>query len=306
MPTLARRSASPCAGRRCAAIRWAPGHGSSARPPGSIRPLGPGVSILLATCRPRLLAGAVANVARQRYPRLELVLALHGPGFEAGAVEHALRGFAQPVKLLRLDGERTLGAVLDAAAAAADGSLLAKMDDDDLYGPEHLWDLVLAHEYSGAALVGKFPATVYLARCNRTIRQRRVPGETWSRSITGGTMLLARADLERAGGWRPIRRHVDRALIEDVVRAGGTVYRTHDAGYLLVRHGNRHTWQREDAEFLRGAESVHPGWQPALAGLGNLTPPVPGAGGAAPDRPCGNGEAPSMAPPAGAGPRNGL
>ena len=269
-------------------------------------PPGPRVSVLLATCRPGLLAGAVANVARQRYPRLELVLALHGPGFEAGAVENALRGFAQPVKRLRLDGERTLGAVLDAAAGAADGPLLAKMDDDDLYGPEHLWDLVLAHEYSGAALVGKFASTVYLARCNRTIRQRRVPGETWTRSISGGTMLLARADLERAGGCRPIRRHVDRALIEDVVRAGGTVYRTHDAGYLLVRHGNRHTWQRDDAEFLRGAESVHPGWQPALAGLGNLPPPVPAAGGAAPDRPCGNGEVPSMAPPAGAGPRNGL
>ena len=266
----------------------------------------PRVSVLLATCRPGLLAGAVANVARQRYPRLELVLALHGPGFEAGAVENALRGFAQPVTRLRLDAERTLGAVLAAAAAAADGPLLAKMDDDDLYGPEHLWDLVLAHEYSGAALVGKFAATVYLARCDRMVRQRRVPGETWSRSICGGTMLLARADLERAGGWRPIGRHVDLALIEDVVRAGGTVYRTHDAGYLLVRHGDRHTWQRDDADFLSGAESVHPGWQPALAGLGNLPPPVPATGGAAPDRRCGSGEALPMAPPAGAVPRNGL
>ena len=172
----------------------------------------------------------------------------------------------------------TLGAVLEAASAAPAGPLLAKMDDDDLYGPEHLWDLVLAHEYSGAALVGKFPATVYLARCDRTVRQRRVPGETWSRSITGGTLLLARAELVRAGGWRPLRRHVDQALVEDVLSAGGTVYRTHDAGYLLVRRAEGHTWQRDDAEFLDGAESVHPGWQPALAGLGNLPPPVPATG----------------------------
>ena len=234
----------------------------------------PRVSVLLATRRPAMLADAIANVARQRYPRLELVLAFHGPGFEAAVVEQALRGFVQPVKLLRLDGERTLGAVLDAATAAAAGPLLAKIDDDDFYGPEHLWDLVLAHEYSGAALVGKFPATVYLAQSDRTLRQRRVPGETWSHSITGGTMLLARVDLERAGGWRPIRRHVDRALVEDVLRVGGTVYRTHDAGYLLVRHAEGHTWQRDDADFLGGAESVHPGWQPALAGLGNLPPPI--------------------------------
>ena len=238
----------------------------------------PGVSVLVATCRPAMLAHAVANVARQRYPRLELVLALHGPGFDAGAVEHALRGFAHPAKVLRVHQDRPYGAVLNAAATEADGPLLANMDDDDLYGPEHLWDLVLAHGYSGAALVGKFPATVYLARSDRTLRQRRVPGETWSRSVTGGTMLLARADLERAGGWRPLRRHVDGPLVEDVLRAGGTVYRTHDAGYLLVRRIEGHTWQRHDADFLGGAKSVHPGWQPALAGLGNFPPPIHGTG----------------------------
>ena len=238
----------------------------------------PRVSVLLATRRPAMLADAIANVARQRYPRLELVLACHGPGFEAGVVAQALRGFEPPVTLLRLEGDRTLGAVLAAATAAAAGPLLAKMDDDDVYGPEHLWDLVLAHDYSRAALVGKFPATVYLARSDRTLRQRRVPGETWSQAITGGTMLLARADLERAGGWRPMRRHVDRALVEDVLRVGGTVYRTHAAGYLLVRHAEGHTWQRDDADFLSGAASVHPGWQPTLAGLGHLPPPIRGTG----------------------------
>ena len=50
--------------------------------------------------------------------------------------------FAQPVNVLRVDTDRPLGAVLDAAAASC--ALLAKMDDDDVYGPEHLWDLVLA------------------------------------------------------------------------------------------------------------------------------------------------------------------
>jgi hypothetical protein len=29
------------------------------------------------------------------------------------------------------------------------------MDDDDFYGPEHVWDLVVARLYSGAEIVGK-------------------------------------------------------------------------------------------------------------------------------------------------------
>ncbi len=231
------------------------------------------ISVLLATCRPGHLAAALANVARQSYPRLELVLALHGPGFAADAVERAIAGCAHPVKRLRLDASRPLGSVLNAAADAASGVLLAKMDDDDLYGPEHLWDLALAREYSGAALVGKFPATVYLARGDRTVRRRRVPSETWSSSITGGTMLIGREDLERAGGWRRIPSHEDEALVHDVLRAGGGVYRTHDAGYLMIRHGDRHTWEADDTEFLVGAEAVHRGWRPALAGIENAPRP---------------------------------
>ena len=240
----------------------------------------PLVSVLLATRRPRRLAAAVANVARQRYPHLELVLALHGPGFEEAAVARACAGLAHPPTVLRVGAERPLGAVLAAATAAAAGPLLAKMDDDDVYGAEHLWDLVLAHEYSGAALVGKFPATVYLARPDRTVRRRRVRSECWSRSITGGAMLVGRAALERAGGWRPVRRHVDAALVDDVARAAGGVYRTHDAGYILVRHGGDHTWEADDAVFLSGAEAVEPGWRPALAGVEGLPPPVPDRAGA--------------------------
>ena len=232
----------------------------------------PRVSVLLATRRPGNLAMALANVARQRYSRLELVLALHGPGFEPAAVERAVAGLAHPVKVLRLDEREDLGSVLNEATAAANGTLLAKMDDDDLYGAEHLWDLVLAHEYSGAALVGKFPATVYLAGRDCTVRCRRVRSETWSRSIAGGAMLIARPELERAGGWRRVRRHVDQALIDDVVRAAGGVYRTHDDGYLMVRHSDRHTWETDDADFLVQAEAVQPGWRPELAGIEDAPP----------------------------------
>ena len=247
---------------------------------GAPAPALPRVSVLLATRRPERLGAALAQVARQSYPNVELVLALHGPGFAPGAAQRAVADLGCAARLLRLDASLPLGAVLDAATAAAGGALLAKMDDDDLYGSEHLWDLVLAQEYSGAALVGKFPATVYLARSDRTVRQRRVRSETWSRSITGGAMLVARAALERAGGWRPVPRHVDQALVEDVLGSGGGVYRTHDSGYLLVRHGDGHTWEAGDGEFLAGAEAVLAGLRPSLAGIEDAAPRAARGGGA--------------------------
>ena len=57
--------------------------------------------------------------------------------------------------MIRVDGELTLGDALNAGVEASSGELVTKMDDDDYYSTEHLWDLVLALEYSGADLVGK-------------------------------------------------------------------------------------------------------------------------------------------------------
>ena len=230
-------------------------------------PRPPMVSVLLASRRPALLARALASVARQSYPELELVLALHGEGFEAGALERALAGVRGAVRVVRVSAARPLGAVLNAAAAAASGRLLAKMDDDDAYGPDHLWDLVLAHGYSGAALVGKAIETVYLGAADRTVRRAGEPNETYADVLAGGTLLIARHDLARVGGWRRVPAGVDRALIEDVRRAGGAVYRTHGRGFMLVRHGAGHTWDVDERSLRRGARESAPGWRPGMADI---------------------------------------
>lgn len=232
----------------------------------------PLVSILLATRRPRFLPWALAAVAAQTYPELELVLALHGGPF--AEVERRVAELPYPAKMVQVPAGEPLGAVLNAATETSSGALLAKMDDDDAYGVDHVWDLVLAHEYSGAQLVGKFPEYVYLAASDRILLWRNGDNERYRVSIlAGGTLLVARRDLDRAGGWRKVPRGVDKALVEDVLRTGGSVYRTHGAGFLLVRHGLRHTWTDNDADddfLLARADRTWAGWNPAVAGIETL------------------------------------
>jgi len=179
----------------------------------------PGVSILLATRRPDFLRWAVDNVARQNYPRLELVLALHGDEFEPDAVERVVGHVRLPVRVVRVGEDQMFGTVLNAAVKEANGSLLARMDDDDLYGADHIWDLVLAHEYSGAELVGKVHNTVYLANRNQTVRQFQRRGETYHRHVSGGSLLISRHDLDRLGGWQRVRLGEDVALSPTTVRS---------------------------------------------------------------------------------------
>ena len=227
----------------------------------------PEVSVLLATKRPAFLPAALAGVAAQSYPRLELVLALHGEGFGDDGVNALVAGLPLPVSVVRVPGDEPLGAVLNAATSAASGLLLTKLDDDDHYGRDHVWDLVLAHEYSRATLVGKAAEYVYLRRSNRTIHRDIGRGEDYGRQIAGGTFLISRHDLHEAGGWRRFPTAVDVALIEDVRRSRGRIYRTHGAGYLLVRRGSGHTWQAEDAYFIAAPCEWRRGLDLAFAGI---------------------------------------
>ena len=231
----------------------------------------PLVSVLVPTRRPDRLRDAVASVEVQTYPRVELVLALHGDGFE-GVLDGAdLEGLPFPARAVRVPQDRSLGAVLNEALVASSGEMVAKFDDDDLYGPEHLWDLVLAAEYSGAALVGKTSEYVYLAGADRTVRRFVGFGERYidpaKHSVTGAAVLVSREALESVGGWRPMGVGENKTLTQDIGAAGGRVYRTHGAGFLAVRHGSGHTWEVDDSYFLKQAQDERDGCDLRFAGV---------------------------------------
>jgi len=215
----------------------------------------------------------VANVALQDHPNLELVLALHGDGFPA-ADPVASDGLALTV--LRFPADTVFGHVLGAASVAASGEWVAKMDDDDWYGAEHVSDLVLAAGYSGADLVGKGSEFVYLEGTDVTIRRGLGAGETPSRTLSGGTLLVRSSVLRDVNGWRGLPRGVDVALIDDVASAGGTVWRTHPFGYLLHRTTGRHTWSVDERYFERQAEQRWDGLALEVAGVCEVSGPLSG------------------------------
>ncbi|MDG4763540.1 glycosyltransferase [Solwaraspora sp. WMMD406] len=212
----------------------------------------PSVSAVLVTRRPEYLPDVVGHLARQTYPELEIVLCLHGIELAAD-LRSRLVDCGRPIQVFTAPAGLSFGEVMGAATARARGSLITKVDDDDVYGPEHVWDLVLAREYSGATLVGKAAEFVVLQTLGVTVRRAAVPPEAYGAPVAGGTMLLARGDLEAVGGWRPVPRSVDRGLMDRVLRSGGLIYRTHPLGYLYERRSSGHTWDAGLDYFLRRA-----------------------------------------------------
>jgi hypothetical protein len=227
----------------------------------------PTVSVLLATNRPDDLLDATRRYAAFTYEPRELIVGLHGDGFPDD-IEARLRATAgTQVTARRVPSSHNLGMVLNELSACASGDLVTKMDDDDLYAPSHLDDLVDAMRYSRATLVGKGSEFVYLAEIDTTIRRLVSGAESRSRSIGGGTLMIGRADLRTIGGWQRAPRAVDQRLMDDVATNGGRIHRTHGFGFVLVRRPDGHTWSSDVDYFLRQAAQQWPGLAREAAGV---------------------------------------
>ena len=219
----------------------------------------PSVSVLLVSRRPDLLPTVLDQLAAQTYRNLEVVVVVHGE--RAFEVPARLRGLV--THSVALGADVPFGAVLAHATTLADGELLTKVDDDDLYGPHHVWDLVLAWLSSGAQVVGKRAQYVYVAERDVTVH-RKLAVENVVKVVAGGTMLLSAADLAAVGGWRPVPRSVDRGLLERLHEAGGSIYATEGLGYVYVRHGDGHTWAVEADALLTNVLEQWPGLHRAV------------------------------------------
>ncbi|GII80692.1 hypothetical protein Sru01_56740 [Sphaerisporangium rufum] len=244
-------------------------HGSAARRrslavrAGEPVPPAPTISVVLCTRRPALVPFALGQIARQRGAELEVVLALHGVAAAAPEVARAVAAFDRPLTIVTAEAATPFGAVLNQAVARAAGAYVAKWDDDDWYGPDHLADMMLAHAYSGAELAGAASEFFYLAQIDTTIR-RRWSAETVADHVAGGTFVLPRSVLTALGGFRPLPRSVDIHLFQDLIRAGGAMYRTHGLGFMARRAARgAHTWQEPVGYFLARAARQWRGFRPS-------------------------------------------
>ncbi|MEU1732999.1 glycosyltransferase [Streptosporangium sp. NPDC020145] len=225
----------------------------------------PSVSVVMSTMRPHLLGGALAQIAAQRRVETEVLLGLHGVPADHPEVRRAVEDSGLPVRVTEAPAAVPFGEVLNLAAAGASGEYVAKWDDDDWYGPEHLADLLLARAYSGADIVGTAAEFFHLEPLGVTVRRTDYTSEIWSDHVAGGTILSGRDLFTRTGGFPALPRGVDAAFLKAAHAEGARIYRTHGLGYVLRRSVSaEHTWRLPLAHFLRVASYQWYGFAPSL------------------------------------------
>ncbi len=224
----------------------------------------PSVGILLVSNRPERIRPALDQIARFTYPRIEVVLAIHG-GADPAVVADLERWPDEsglPLRILTPSSDVLLGRCLNMAAESTGASVLAKVDDDDIYGPRYFDEAVDALTTSGADLVGKMSQTVVLADRDSLLlfqpgKENRVVGY-----VNGPTFVMRRRTWEDVG-FAHRRARVDSTFVRGLNARGGLIFATSRFEFALWRTSSGHTWHVSDDYFLARSEVL--GTQDQLA-----------------------------------------
>ncbi|WP_231554528.1 glycosyltransferase [Arthrobacter sp. L77] len=216
----------------------------------------PTVSVIVSTIRPHQMEHVFRTVSSQREVSPELILLTHGFALDAGKLA-ALRS-RYPVSALTVlsaPADQSLGQCLNDCVAAASGTIVTKMDDDDFYGPYYLLDQLHALTYSGAQVVGKHAHYMYLKSYDATLLRFPQREHRYTSLVMGPTIMAERCVFHDFP-FEQRDRGEDTAFLNSVTAASGTIYSADKFNYYQQRNGAGHTWQVSDHELLAAADIV--------------------------------------------------
>jgi spore maturation protein CgeB len=212
------------------------------------------VTVVVPTNRPARLDNVFDFVGRQLHEQIQLVLVPHG--FEVPEAELNRRAKEAGVDELVVrvaDSAMTLGTCMNLGLDAADGEFVAKMDDDNWYGPHYLRDLVRAFSYTDADVVGKWAHLVHLQGSGATLLRFPEAEHRYVKLVQGGTIVARRSTAVRLR-FDDLPRRVDTTFLGKVAAAGGRVYSADRFNFVSVRlaDAGAHTWQITEEQMLAG------------------------------------------------------
>ncbi len=209
------------------------------------------VAMICVTNRPRFIGNIVDNVMRQASlpEHVAVVVNLDEADADLPAVDARLdeiRHAGIDVVLSWRPASKSLGFCLNVTMAATDARFVAKIDDDDRYGPHYLADALRAHSYAGAGIVGKHSSYVLLQAPDETVLQSPGKEFDYSPKLEASTLVI---DRERIGGlwFRDVSAGAGSAIVTDCNRRGVAAFAA-DRFNFLARDTDGPLRQRFDRE----------------------------------------------------------
>ncbi|MDO8143929.1 glycosyltransferase [Isoptericola sp. 178] len=215
----------------------------------------PRVTALVSTNRPHQLDHVLRSVGSQEGVEVQLALLTHGFSEDEDALRlRAKEAGVEDLVLLQAGQEVPLGACLNRLVDVADGDVVAKMDDDDLYGAQYLSDQLYALDYAAADVVGKQAHYLYLGSQDATLLRFAEREHRYTDFVMGPT-IVARRDLAARARFAETSTGEDTGFLRAAIDGGARVYSADRYNFVQMRSGaGRHTWTVTDAELLASGD----------------------------------------------------
>ncbi|WP_022868496.1 glycosyltransferase family protein [Schaalia vaccimaxillae] len=209
----------------------------------------PSATAMISTNRPHQLSHVLGQMAQQKDVDLQVVILTHGFEPEKAIVD-ASKDSGMEINWVVGDSGWTLGQCYNRIIECSDGDVIAKIDDDDLYGQNYLFDQIAALKYSNAELVGKGAHYLHLADQNALCLRFPTLEFSWASFVAGPTFVGWKSTFEEI----PFRSRTtgeDSQFLLDVRQVGGKVFSSDRFGFIQRRLATQeHTWRIPNEEIL--------------------------------------------------------
>lgn len=219
------------------------------------QPFPASVSAVVSTNRPEHLGEVLTTHASQAHGDKELVLVAHGFEAPADLRARAQNAGVENLQIVEVSSDQPLGVCLNRGIAAASGQVIAKMDDDDIYGAHYLSDQLAALRYSAADLVGKQAHYLHMRGSDIVICRFPEREHRFTDLVMGPTLMAHKSTLlEHPFAERTLGEDTD--LQKRLIAADARIYSADRFNFVQVRGSHSHTWAVEDNLLLANGD-VH-------------------------------------------------
>jgi hypothetical protein len=201
--------------------------------------LRPAVNIVMATIRPELIPRALEMFGLQTYANAHLTIVANGVSVPADVMR--MIGDTANAKLCTVPGDKTLGYCMNFGIDQAQTEWWAKWDDDDVYGPHYLEDLMLQRKYVDFDISGKAAIFNYIESEDCIYLRNFENRDCQTKHVGGGTLLVRNHNRPFAEDGRGGE---DRAFLHLARERGDRIVSGDPFNFVQVRRSERnsHTW----------------------------------------------------------------
>lgn len=214
-----------------------------------VQPYPTSISAVVSTNRPDHLGEVLQTHAAQLHADKELVLVAHGFAAPADLRSRAAEAGVEHLQIVEVDSAQPLGVCLNRGVEAASGEVIAKMDDDDVYGAHYLGDQLAALRYSNSELVGKQAHYMHIRSKDMVICRFPEREHRYTNLVMGPTMMAKRSLLQD-NPFADRTNGEDTELQQRLTNAGARIYSADRFNFIQIRGAHNHTWEVSELELI--------------------------------------------------------